>query len=61
MAVPKSKITRSKRNMRRSHDALGSVNTQECPNCGEIKLPHHMCSSCGYYNQRELTEDSNRL
>ena len=49
MAVPKSKITRSKRGMRRAHDALNSINTTECPNCGELKLPHHICSSCGYY------------
>tara|TARA_A100001011_G_scaffold341640_1_gene374619 strand:- start:111 stop:329 length:219 start_codon:yes stop_codon:yes gene_type:complete len=49
MAVPKSKVTKSKRGMRRAHDALRSINTTECPNCGELKLPHHVCSSCGYY------------
>ena len=49
MAVPKSKITKSKRGMRRAHDALKSVSTTECPNCGELKLPHHVCGSCGYY------------
>ena len=49
MAVPKSKITKSKRGMRRAHDALKSVNSTECPNCGELKLPHHVCASCGYY------------
>jgi large subunit ribosomal protein L32 len=49
MAVPKSKITKSKRGMRRAHDALRSMNSTECPNCGELKLPHHVCASCGYY------------
>ena len=49
MAVPKSKITRSKRGMRRAHDALKGVNATECSNCGELKLPHHVCSSCGHY------------
>ena len=49
MAVPKSKITKSRRGMRRSHDALKSINSTECPNCGELKLPHHVCASCGYY------------
>ena len=34
MAVPKSKITRSKRGMRRSHDALVASNPNECPSCG---------------------------
>ncbi len=49
MAVPKSKITKSKRGMRRAHHALKPINTAECPNCGELKLPHHVCASCGYY------------
>ena len=49
MAVPKSKITRSKRGMRRAHDALKKVNSTECANCGELKLPHHVCASCGHY------------
>ena len=49
MAVPKSKITKSKRGMRRAHDALKGVNSTECANCGELKLPHHICTACGYY------------
>ncbi|TDI58775.1 MAG: 50S ribosomal protein L32 [Alphaproteobacteria bacterium] len=58
MAVPKSKITRSKRNMRRAHDALVASNLGECPNCGEPKLPHHVCGSCGYYKGQEVVESS---
>ena len=54
MAVPKSKITRSKRGMRRSHDSLVAGNPNECPNCGELKRPHHVCSSCGHYAEREV-------
>jgi len=54
MAVPKSKITRSKRGMRRAHDALKNINTEECKNCGELKLPHHICSSCGHYGSNEV-------
>ncbi len=56
MAVPKKKISRSRRNQRRSHDALASSAFQECPNCGELKQPHHVCSACGYYKDREVTE-----
>ncbi|HST36343.1 MAG TPA: 50S ribosomal protein L32, partial [Allosphingosinicella sp.] len=47
MAVPKRKTSPSKRNMRRSHDALKPTQYQECPNCGELKLPHNICPSCG--------------
>ncbi len=56
MAVPKSKISKSKRDMRRAHHALKGTNHQECPNCGEIKLPHHVCGACGYYKGREVVE-----
>ena len=28
----------------------------ECPNCGESKLRHHACPSCGYYRGRQVTE-----
>ena len=54
MAVPKSKITKSKRGMRRAHDALKTINSTECSNCGELKLPHHICNSCGYYANKEV-------
>ena len=54
MAVPKSKITRSKRNMRRAHDALAAGNPAECPNCGELKRAHHVCGACGHYADREV-------
>ena len=54
MAVPKRKTTPSKRNMRRSHHALKPANYQECPNCGELRLPHNLCQACGLYNGREV-------
>ncbi len=56
MAVPKSKVTKSKRNMRRAHDRLGANTYGECPNCGELKRPHHVCASCGYYDGREVVD-----
>lgn len=54
MAVQKNKVTRSRRNNRRSHDALKIINSVECPVCGELKLPHHICPSCGHYRGREV-------
>ncbi len=56
MAVPKKKVSRSRRGQRRSHSGPGVVGTVECPNCGEIKLPHHVCRFCGYYRDRPVTE-----
>ncbi len=54
MAVPRKKVSKSKRNMRRAHHALAKVNLVECSNCGEFKLPHHICGACGHYAGREV-------
>lgn len=54
MAVQQNRVTRSKRNMRRAHDALSAAASSECPECGELKRPHHVCSSCGHYRGREV-------
>ena len=54
MAVPKHKVSTSKRNMRRSHDALKGNAYEESPACGELKRPHHVCEACGQYNNREV-------
>lgn len=54
MAVQQNKVSKSRRNMRRSHDALIAANPNECSNCGELKRPHHVCPSCGNYNGREV-------
>ena len=61
MAVPQNRVTRSKRNMRRAHDALVAGNPAECPNCGELKRPHHVCPSCGYYDDREVVAQADEI
>ena len=54
MAVPKRKVSPSRRGMRRSHDSLKVEAFHECSNCGELKRPHNLCSHCGHYNGREV-------
>ena len=54
MAVPKKKISKANRGMRRSHHALVTQVVIECPNCGEQKRSHHLCPSCGHYDGREV-------
>jgi len=47
--------------MRRSHDGLSAANPNECPNCGELKRPHHVCPSCGHYADREVVAQANDI
>ena len=54
MAVQQNKVSKSRRNNRRAHDALIAANPNECPNCGELKRPHHVCGACGYYGEKEI-------
>jgi large subunit ribosomal protein L32 len=56
MAVPKAKTTKSRRNMRRSHDALAQPARSNCPQCGEAKHPHRVCPNCGTYRGREVVQ-----
>jgi len=54
MAVPKKKVSPSRRGMRRSHHAVAKEAHVECSNCGEVKRPHHVCPSCGHYDGKEV-------
>jgi large subunit ribosomal protein L32 len=48
-AVPKHRISKSRRNKRRTHHAIKLKTLVECPNCRAKKLPHHVCLECGTY------------
>ena len=54
MAVPKRKTTPSKRNMRRSHDAIYDQNIIEDKDSGEPRLSHRIDFSTGMYNGRQV-------
>ena len=56
MAVQKNRKTRSKRGMRRSHDALGTFTLSEETTSGELHRRHHV-SADGYYRGRKMIAD----
>ncbi len=56
MAVPKSKITGSRRGMRRSHDKLKGATYIEDKDSGELRRPHHIDLKTGRYNGRQVLE-----
>lgn len=51
MAVPRKKVSKSRRGMRRSHDHIPVPTVVIC-SCGEPTLPHRICPSCGAYRDR---------
>ena len=55
-AVPFRKVSKTRKRMRRSHNALTANGTVKCPNCGEIIRPHRVCSKCGYYKGKEVVK-----
>jgi large subunit ribosomal protein L32 len=58
--LPKRKISPGRRDRRRAHDALKARNVVVCPNCGEPRLPHRVCSNCGHYQGREVMDVEER-
>ncbi len=54
MAVPKRKTSKSKRNMRRSHDSLALLNLIEDKDSGEPRISHRLDLSTGVYNGRQI-------
>jgi large subunit ribosomal protein L32 len=52
--LPKKKLSKGRRDRRRAHDSLTSINLVQCSNCGEMRLPHTVCPSCGHYQGREV-------
>ncbi len=56
MAVPKSKISRSKRGMRRSTDALKNPTYVEDKSSGELRRPHHIDLKTGMYRGRQVLQ-----
>ena len=56
MAVPKSKISKSRRGMRRSHDRLDMNTYIEDAESGELRHPHHIDLKTGMYRGRQVLE-----
>ncbi len=56
MAVPKRKVSKTRRNKRRANWKLNASNLVRCPQCHSLKAPHRVCDECGYYKGREVIE-----
>jgi large subunit ribosomal protein L32 len=56
MANPTHRHTRTRRDKRRANWKGQNPNLATCPDCGEPKLPHRVCSTCGTYNGRKVLQ-----
>lgn len=55
MAVGQARMTRSRRGMRRSHDALTSTALSTDPTSGEVHRRHHVTRD-GFYRGKKVVE-----
>lgn len=60
MAVQKSRVSPSKRGMRRSHDSLTSKQLATDPTTGEIHIRHHVTAD-GYYRGKKVIETKTQV
>jgi large subunit ribosomal protein L32 len=56
-ALPKRKISKSRRDKRRTHDSLTPFHLVTCSECGQMHRAHHVCLNCGTYNGLKVLPD----
>jgi large subunit ribosomal protein L32 len=56
MAVPKRRQSKQRQRKRRTHVKAPMPVYRSCPRCGDPKLPHRVCPTCGYYRSVQRLE-----
>jgi large subunit ribosomal protein L32 len=57
MAVPKRKLSRSRTRRRRASNwNVATPGRSTCPQCHQVKQPHVVCPTCGWYGGRQAVE-----
>lgn len=54
--VPKRRTSKTRKLKRRTHFKLELPSMMVCPNCGEVKKGHSICSNCGFYDGKLVKE-----
>lgn len=49
MAHPKHRISKQRRDKRRTHKKAVAPTVSNCSNCGSAVLYHRVCPECGFY------------
>ncbi len=53
---PQRRTSKTRKRLRRTHFKMETPGMMVCPNCGEMKLAHIVCSACGYYDGKLVKE-----
>ena len=56
MSVPNRNTSKSRRNKRRSHHRVSSINIIEDKKSGEFRLSHHIDLKTAIYNGKQILE-----
>lgn len=56
MAHPKHRVSKQRRNKRRTHYKAEAPTLGKCSNCGSAVIFHRVCPECGYYRGRQIIE-----
>lgn len=54
MAVPKKRVSKQRKRKRRGHHRAEVPTVVRCPKCGDPKLPHRVCRTCGTYGGEQV-------
>ena len=60
MAVQKSRVTPSRRGMRRAHDKLQAKQLSTDPTTGETHIRHHVTAD-GYYRGKKVIDTQSKI
>lgn len=61
MAHPKRKVSKQRRDKRRTHYKSVVPTLGKCSNCGAMHKLHHVCPECGYYRGRQAIQIENNV
>ena len=61
MAHPKRKISKTRRDKRRTHDKAVAPTLAVCQNCGSAVKYHRVCSECGHYKGKLAIEKTTAI
>lgn len=56
MAVPKKKVSKQRKRKRRGNHRAATPGVVACSQCGDPKLPHRVCPTCGTYRGDQVIE-----